>query len=432
MLAAIKARWQTPEFESSSRRGGRVGLRSSQVGKRSLATPGAALRLRQQSATGLEGPAPLMHQTASHPVETVPLGGNQPRPRSQCCRRDTKRCHPVPRRADHPAALRDQGVAGSNPVSPTQKALERLGKTDRSGAFDFESGASAPLMHQTAHISEAAGARSGPLSVLASLWNQALVQLVPRRADRRQLAQSQGVGDHDAPVTGPRQGLPRGSKKLPMVHRPVSQSLRSPRARRPPRRRSGRAVDRKPDRLGVPGSRRRGGVAHRQRPAAQAARGSGREAHGRPVCEPRVPPRLTHVTSLFDMRPIIVAIAGPNGAGKSAFYEAHLEPAGLRFVHTDEFSRELRVDAYQDRRARHPMRNGFILPGSDRTYFGDTHLLREFRDRWRDPTRQQMWEIGDGCATGMLAFRHAYPRSYLNQFSHRGTPHHRRVGPGAC
>jgi len=36
------------------------------------------------------------------------------------------------------------------------------------------------------------------------------------------------------------------------------------------------------------------------------------------------------VTSPFDARPIIVAIAGPNGAGKSTFFEAHLASAGLR------------------------------------------------------------------------------------------------------
>jgi ABC-type Mn2+/Zn2+ transport system ATPase subunit len=38
------------------------------------------------------------------------------------------------------------------------------------------------------------------------------------------------------------------------------------------------------------------------------------------------------VTSPFDARPIIVAIAGPNGAGKSTFFHAHLAQAGLRFV----------------------------------------------------------------------------------------------------
>jgi predicted ABC-type ATPase len=52
------------------------------------------------------------------------------------------------------------------------------------------------------------------------------------------------------------------------------------------------------------------------------------------------------VTSPFDARPIIVAVAGPNGAGKTTFYEAHLAPAGLRFVNADELARELELDPY--------------------------------------------------------------------------------------
>lgn len=49
------------------------------------------------------------------------------------------------------------------------------------------------------------------------------------------------------------------------------------------------------------------------------------------------------MTSPFDARPIVVAIAGPNGAGKSTFYEAHVRPSGLRFVNTDELARELEL-----------------------------------------------------------------------------------------
>jgi predicted ABC-type ATPase len=52
------------------------------------------------------------------------------------------------------------------------------------------------------------------------------------------------------------------------------------------------------------------------------------------------------VTSPFDARPIIVAIAGSNGAGKTTFFEAHLAGAGLRFVNADDLARELDVDAY--------------------------------------------------------------------------------------
>jgi predicted ABC-type ATPase len=53
------------------------------------------------------------------------------------------------------------------------------------------------------------------------------------------------------------------------------------------------------------------------------------------------------VTSPFDARPIVVAVAGPNGAGKTTFFEAHLARAGLRFVNADDLARELGVDAYE-------------------------------------------------------------------------------------
>jgi predicted ABC-type ATPase len=52
------------------------------------------------------------------------------------------------------------------------------------------------------------------------------------------------------------------------------------------------------------------------------------------------------VTSPFDARPIVVAVAGPNGAGKTTFHEAHLAPAGLRFVNADDLARELALDPY--------------------------------------------------------------------------------------
>jgi predicted ABC-type ATPase len=53
------------------------------------------------------------------------------------------------------------------------------------------------------------------------------------------------------------------------------------------------------------------------------------------------------VTSPFDARPIVVAVAGPNGAGKSTFFAAHLQPAGLRFVNADEIGRDLSVGPYE-------------------------------------------------------------------------------------
>jgi predicted ABC-type ATPase len=51
------------------------------------------------------------------------------------------------------------------------------------------------------------------------------------------------------------------------------------------------------------------------------------------------------VTSPFDARPVIVALAGPNGAGKSTFFEAHLASAGLRFLNADDLAREISLDA---------------------------------------------------------------------------------------
>ena len=49
----------------------------------------------------------------------------------------------------------------------------------------------------------------------------------------------------------------------------------------------------------------------------------------------------------LDRRPVLVALAGANGAGKSTFYHAHLKAAGLRFVHADVSSRELKIGPYE-------------------------------------------------------------------------------------
>ena len=50
--------------------------------------------------------------------------------------------------------------------------------------------------------------------------------------------------------------------------------------------------------------------------------------------------------SELDRRPILVAIAGPNGAGKTTFYQAHIFPAGLKYVNADVLAGELGIDAY--------------------------------------------------------------------------------------
>jgi predicted ABC-type ATPase len=80
------------------------------------------------------------------------------------------------------------------------------------------------------------------------------------------------------------------------------------------------------------------------------------------------------VTSPFDARPIVVAVAGPNGAGKSTFYEAHLKPAGLRFVNADELARELGVDAYQAAEVAGQLRRALVVQGESfvfETVFSD-------------------------------------------------------------
>jgi predicted ABC-type ATPase len=51
------------------------------------------------------------------------------------------------------------------------------------------------------------------------------------------------------------------------------------------------------------------------------------------------------VTSPFDARPIIVALAGPNGAGKSTFFHAHLASAALHFLNADDLARELEIES---------------------------------------------------------------------------------------
>ena len=53
------------------------------------------------------------------------------------------------------------------------------------------------------------------------------------------------------------------------------------------------------------------------------------------------------MTLPLDSRPLIIALAGPNGAGKSTFFQAHLQPAGLRFINGDDLARELGTGAYE-------------------------------------------------------------------------------------
>jgi predicted ABC-type ATPase len=62
----------------------------------------------------------------------------------------------------------------------------------------------------------------------------------------------------------------------------------------------------------------------------------------------------------LDRRPIIVALAGPNGAGKTTFYQAHLGPAGLRFINPDAIARKLNIDAYAAARVADAIRREMV------------------------------------------------------------------------
>lgn len=76
----------------------------------------------------------------------------------------------------------------------------------------------------------------------------------------------------------------------------------------------------------------------------------------------------------LDKRPVIVAVAGSNGAGKSAFYEAHLKPAGLRFINADVLAGELGIDAYQAAEIAAKLRQELVSQGESfvfETVFSD-------------------------------------------------------------
>jgi len=80
------------------------------------------------------------------------------------------------------------------------------------------------------------------------------------------------------------------------------------------------------------------------------------------------------VKSPFGARPSVVAVAGPNGAGKTTFYEAHLQPAGLRFVNADDLARELEVDAYEAAEVAGSLREALLEQGESfvfETVFSD-------------------------------------------------------------
>jgi len=71
---------------------------------------------------------------------------------------------------------------------------------------------------------------------------------------------------------------------------------------------------------------------------------------------------------------VIVAVAGSNGAGKSTFYEAHLKPAGLRFINADVLAGELGLAAYPAAEVAATLRQELVSQGESfvlETVFSD-------------------------------------------------------------
>jgi predicted ABC-type ATPase len=96
------------------------------------------------------------------------------------------------------------------------------------------------------------------------------------------------------------------------------------------------------------------------------------------------------VTSPFDARPIIVAVAGPNGAGKTTFFHAHLAPAGLRFVNADDLARELGVGA----------REGAALAGRVRRALIEQRESFVFENVFSDPVGDKLALLRRAAARG--------------------------------
>jgi predicted ABC-type ATPase len=70
----------------------------------------------------------------------------------------------------------------------------------------------------------------------------------------------------------------------------------------------------------------------------------------------------------------MVAIAGPNGAGKSTFHDAHIQPAGLRFVNADVLARQLNMEPYAAARLADSIRRELLRQGESfvfETVFSD-------------------------------------------------------------
>lgn len=78
--------------------------------------------------------------------------------------------------------------------------------------------------------------------------------------------------------------------------------------------------------------------------------------------------------SVFDQRPIVVAIAGPNGAGKSTFFHSHLAATGLHFVNADVLADEIALTPYEAAQMADVLRRELLKRGESfvfETVFSD-------------------------------------------------------------
>jgi predicted ABC-type ATPase len=66
------------------------------------------------------------------------------------------------------------------------------------------------------------------------------------------------------------------------------------------------------------------------------------------------------VSSLFDERPVIIALAGPNGAGKTTFFQAHVKQSGLRFINADILASEVDLEPYAAARMAKVLRDSLV------------------------------------------------------------------------
>ncbi len=78
--------------------------------------------------------------------------------------------------------------------------------------------------------------------------------------------------------------------------------------------------------------------------------------------------------SLFDERPVVVAIAGSNGAGKTTFYESQLATTALPFINADVLAGEMDLAPYEAAGLADALRRAYLQRGESflfETVFSD-------------------------------------------------------------